>query len=224
MIPWECLDSVKIPESDGELRLARRGDEFSIRVNNVELMNSRAHGSEEALAKLSCSRIADRARPRVLIGGLGMGFTAAAALRRLPTSATLIIAELVPDLVDWNRRLLGHLAGHPLRDPRVLVRVGDVTALLQKSTQLFDAILLDVDNGPNGLTRPENDQLYGPAGLRTARQALRPGGILAVWSVAPDPQFSKRLQQAGFRVEEIRARARGKGKGAKHCLWLAEKC
>ena len=220
MIPWEFLASAKLPNHGGELRLSRRGDEFSIRVDNAELMNSRAHGSEEALAKLSCLRIADRINPRLLIGGLGMGFTCAAALQQLPAKATLIVAELVPELVDWNRRLLGHLAGQPLQDPRVQVRIGDVAKLLKKSRPQFDAILLDVDNGPNGLTQPENDWLYGPAGLRTARQALRPGGILAVWSVAPDLLFSKRLRQAGFEVEEIRARARGKGKGAKHCLWL----
>lgn len=223
MIPWEFLDSAKIPDHDGELRLARRGEEFSIRVNSVELMNSRAHGSEEALAELSCARLGDREQPQLLIGGLGMGFTCAAALRRLPAAATVLVAELVPGLVDWNRRLLGQLAGHPLRDPRVRVQIGDVAELLRNSPRQFDAILLDVDNGPNGLTRPENDWLYGPGGLRAARQALRSGGILAVWSVAPDSLFSKRLQQAGFKVDEVRARARGKGKGARHCLWLAEK-
>jgi len=220
MIPWEFLDSAKIPGQGAELRLSRRGEEFSIRVNHAELMNSRAHGSEEALAELSCARIGDLAKPRVLVGGLGMGFTVAAALKHLPPAARVIVAELVPGLVDWNRRLLGHLAGWPLQDPRVEVRLGDVAKLLKESTLQFDAILLDVDNGPNGLNLPG---LYGPAGLRSSHQALAEGGILAVWSVAPDQLFSKRLQQAGFNFEEIRARARGKGKGAKHCLWLATK-
>ena len=223
MIPWEYLDCAKIPGTQAELRLSRRGEEFSIRVNHTELMNSRAHGSEEALAELSCSRIADRETPRVLIGGLGMGFTTAAALRQLPEQAMVVVAELVPGLIDWNLGVLGHLAGRPLKDPRVTVRVGDVAELLKGSVRQFDVILLDVDNGPNGLTRPENDWLYGPGGLRSARQTLVSGGVLAVWSVAPDQLFSKRLQQAGFQIEEVRARARGKGKGSRHCLWLATK-
>lgn len=223
MIPWEFLDSAKIPDSDGELRLARRGEEFSIRIGNIELMNSRAHGSEEVLAELSCRRIADRECPVVLIGGLGMGFTCAAALRILPAEARVIVAELIPELVNWNRCLFGHLAGQPLGDPRIQVRIGDVAALLRKSEQQFDAIVLDVDNGPEGLTRPENDWLYGSAGLGTALQALRPEGVLAVWSVAPDQPFSRRLLEAGFQVEEVRTSARGKGKGGRHCLWLATK-
>ncbi len=222
MIPWEKLGSAQIPHGGGELRLSRRGEEYSIRVAEAELMNSRAHGSEEALAELSCARIAGRNAPQMLIGGLGMGFTTAAALRQLPAAAELVVAELVPGLVDWNRSLLGHLAGHPLQDPRVQVRIGDVGKLLRRSSNRFDAILLDVDNGPEGLTRPDNDWLYGQAGLRSARNALRPGGVLAVWSVAPDPQFTRRLQQCGFRVEEVRPRAR-RGKGARHCIWLAEK-
>ena len=221
MIPWEFLGSAAIPNNSGELRLSKRGAEYSIRVNNCELMNSRAHGSEEALATLSCQRIAARENPQVLIGGLGMGFTTAAALQQLPPGADIIVAELVPELVEWNRTIFGHLAGDPLQDRRVSVTIGDVAKLLKQTEHAFDAILLDVDNGPEGLTQPENQWLYGPGGLRAARKALKPRGILAVWSVAPDALFTKRLQQAGFQVEETRPRAIGRGKGAKHCIWLA---
>jgi spermidine synthase len=221
MIPWETLGSAAIPHSGGELRLAKRGEEYSIRVNNAELMNSRAHGSEEALAELSCAKIAGRVNPQVLIGGLGMGFTTAAALRHLPEIAAVVVAELVPGLVEWNRQIFGHLAGNPLLDPRVSVAVGDVAQLLKQAEDNFDAILLDVDNGPEGLTHPDNDWLYAPSGLRAARRALKPQGVLAVWSVAPDTLFTKRLQQAGFQVEETRPRAIGRGRGARHCVWLA---
>lgn len=221
MIPWEFLGSAQIPNNNGELRLSQRGDEYSIRVAHAELMNSRAHGSEEELAKHSCRKIAERNRPQVLIGGLGMGFTTAAALQNLPESAEVTVAELVPGLVEWNRNVFGHLANDPLKDQRVQVRVGDVAKLLKQAERRFDAILLDVDNGPEGLTQPDNDWLYGSAGLAAAKSALRPGGVLAVWSVATDPLFTRRLQKAGFRVEEIRPRARKRGKGARHCIWLA---
>ena len=221
MIPWQPLGSAAIPNNGGELQLAKRGEEYSIRVNNCELMNSRAHGSEEALAELSCKQIAGREKPKILIGGLGMGFTTAAALLHLPKNAEVIVAELVPGLVEWNQDVFGHLAGHPLQDPRVTVAVGDVALRLKQAERDFDAILLDVDNGPEGLTQTENEWLYGPDGLRSARKALKSGGVLAVWSVAPDPLFSKRLQQAGYQVEETRPRARGRGKGARHCVWLA---
>ena len=221
MIPWENLGSATIPNHDGELRLSKRGEEYSIRVNNAELMNSRAHGSEEALAKLGCQRVAERGKPQILIGGLGMGFTTAAALKHLPESAAVVVAELVPGLVEWNQTIFGHLAGEPLQDQRVSVVIGDVALLLKQSERAFDAILLDVDNGPEGLTHPDNDWLYAPPGLRAARKALKPRGVLAVWSVAPDMLFTKRLQQAGFQVEESRPRAIGRGKGARHCVWLA---
>lgn len=221
MIPWENLGSAAIPNNGGELRLAKRGAEYSIRVNHAELMNSRAHGSEEALAELSCAKLAEREQPQVLIGGLGMGFTTAAALRHLPERAVVTVAELVPGLVEWNRQIFGHLAGNPLQDPRVTVAVGDVAQLLKQSERAFDAILLDVDNGPDGLTHPDNDWLYAPGGLRAARRALKPQGVLAVWSVAPDALFTKRLQQAGFHAEETRPRAVDRNKGARHCVWLA---
>lgn len=221
MIPWKFLDSAQIPNDGGELRLSQRGDEFSIRVANAELMNSRAHGSEEELARASCKKIAAHKNPQVLIGGLGLGFTTAAALENLPDSALVTVAELVPGLVEWNRKIFGHLANDPLKDKRVQVQIGDVAKLLKKSKRRFDAILLDVDNGPEGLTQPENDWLYASPGLAAAKSALRPGGVLAVWSVATDPLFTRRLLQGGFQVEEIRPRARKRGKGARHCIWLA---
>lgn len=223
MRPWELLDTVPVPGEGSELRLYRRGDEFSIKAGPIELMNSRVHGSEDALAELGCRRVADRARTRVLIGGLGMGYTLAAALKELGADAEVVIAELVPAVVRWNRELLAALAGAPLGDPRVSVYEGDVSHLIGAQTGQFDAILLDVDNGPEGLTRKENDALYSPAGLVAASAALKPGGIFGVWSISPDRAFSGKLRKAGFKVEEIRARARGKQGGGRHMIWLAER-
>lgn len=223
MRPWELLHTTTVPGDGRELRLYRRGDEFSIKAGYSELMNSRVHGSEDALAELACQRLSDRLRPRVLIGGLGMGFTLAAALQQLGPDAEVIVAELVPAVVTWNRELLSGLAGHPLDDPRVTVHEGDVGQLIRSARGAYDAILLDVDNGPEGLTRKENDSLYSPAGLSAALAALRPKGIFGVWSISPDQPFSKRLQQAGFSVEEIRARARGKHGGGRHMIWLGAK-
>jgi spermidine synthase len=222
MTPWKLLDSAPIPGSSGELRLYQRGDEFSITlIGGGELMNSRVHGSEEALGQLACARVADRSRPRILIGGLGMGFTLAAALKALRPRAEVVVAELVPEVVQWNRGPLGAPAGHPLRDARATVCVGDVGRILRKERRAFDAIVLDVDNGPEGLTRKDNDWLYSPAGLEAAFDALRPQGVLAVWSAGPDAGFSDRLRRVGFAVEEVVVRAHGPGKGARHTLWLA---
>ena len=204
------------------MKLYQRGEEFSIKAGNSELMSSRVHGSEDALAELACERLADRPSPRVLIGGLGMGFTLAAALNQLGPKAEVVVAELVPDIVIWNREILSELAGHPLNDPRVTLYEGDVGKLIRAEKNTYDAILLDVDNGPEGLTRKENDALYSPPGLKAALAALRPKGILGVWSISPDQKFSQRLQQAGFNVEEIRARTHGK-RGARHMIWLAKK-
>lgn len=219
MIPWELLDSAPVP-GGGMLHLYRRGGEFSIRVGRDELMNSRTHGSEDRLAEAACAGLAGRAPPHVLIGGLGMGFTLAAALRRLGPDAGVTVAELVPAVVEWNRGPLGAPSGHPLNDARVTVHEGDVGALLRTRVPAYDAILLDVDNGPEGLTRRENDWLYGLEGLRAARAALRPGGVLAVWSATPDRRFHARLRQAGFAVEELRVRAH-RNRGARHVIWLA---
>ncbi|MFA6127675.1 MAG: hypothetical protein WC699_10245 [Bacteroidales bacterium] len=222
MIPRILLDTAPIPGSDKELRLYQHARDFSIDISGEgELMSSRVHGSEESLAELSCSRIAGRLHPRVLIGGLGMGFTLAAALRHLGPGAELVVAELVPKVVEWNRGPLGAEAGHPLLDSRVTVQEMDVAKILKKEKQAFDAILLDVDNGPNGLTHTGNNWLYSAAGLDASYSALKPRGILAVWSAGPDVRFSKRLRQSGFKVEEIQVHAHGK-KGGKCLIWLAE--
>lgn len=221
MKPWILLDTVAAPTRAEQLRLLQRDTEFSIKVGNYELMNSRAHGSEEALAELACARIAQRPHARVLIGGLGMGFTLAAALRALAADSEVVVAELIAAVVRWNRGPLAHLAGHPLRDARVHVREIDVAHVMRDQPRAYDAILLDVDNGPEGLTRKENDWLYGVAGLRAAHGALRPGGVLAVWSAAYDAAFTKRLVSTGFTVAEKRVRARGSRGGAHHVIWIA---
>jgi spermidine synthase len=221
MIPWELLGVAQVPGDRKELRLYRRGDEYAIRVDNYELMNSYVHGSEEALAELACARIADRPRPRVLIGGLGMGYTAAAALHRLGAKAMVVVAELVPAVVTWNQGPLAHPAGYPLEDRRVIVREADVARILRADIGHYDAIMLDVDNGPDGLTSQGNNWLYGPAGLQASHEALRPGGVLAVWSASPDRTFPKRLHKVGFEVEEVRVRARGARGGSRRTIWLA---
>jgi len=221
MIPWELIDSAKAP-GGGELRLYRRGREYSIQVNGNELMNSRVHGSEEALADLACAHIADRSSPRILIGGMGMGYTTAAALRRLGADGHVVVAELVPAVVEWNRGPLADLAGYPLDDDRVTVREQDVALVLRSEQQAYDAILLDVDNGPEAMTRRGNAWLYGRAGLEAASTALRPEGVLAVWSAGPDRAFTERLRLAGFEANEVRVPARGKGQGGQqHTIWLA---
>jgi spermidine synthase len=222
MIPWQELRRVNVPGEDTPLTLAQRGDEFVIRLGAVTLMSSRAHGSEEVLAERAGECIAGRARARVLIGGLGMGFTLAAALKVLPRSAEVVVAELVPAIVEWNRGPLAELAGRPLDDARVSVREGDVADLLRESDAAFDAILLDVDNGPDGLTRPKNRQLYEGVGLEAAFRALRDDGVLGVWSVAPDPAFTRRLNAQGFDTQAQVARARHM-KGGRHTLWLARR-
>lgn len=221
MIPWVFLESTGVPGSRGELGLYRRGDEFSIRVGNRELMNSRVHGSEEALAEMACARVAGRLAPRILIGGLGMGFTLAAALRGLGTAGRVTVAELVPAVVAWNRGPLSALAGHPLQDGRVTVQEEDVAQVLRAARQAYDAILLDVDNGPEGLARKENDWLYARPGLEAAHTALRPAGVLGVWSAAPHLVFAQRLRRVGFAVDEVRVPARSSGNGRRHTIWLA---
>jgi spermidine synthase len=221
VIPWKLLDSALIPDNGGELRLYQRGAELSIRADGQELMNSRVHASEEALAELSCRPIGARRKVRVLVGGLGMGFTLAATLRVLRADAQVVVAELVPAVVAWNRTHLGHLAGFPLDDPRVVVREGDVANLLRDERDAYDAILLDVDNGPEGFTRAANDWLYARDGLRHARGALREQGVLGVWSAGADREFSQRLRQTGFAVEEVMFKARGRRGGSRHHIWLA---
>ena len=214
------LDTAAIP-GGGELGLYEHGEDFVIKVmGGQDLMSTRTHGSAEALAELTCPEVALCERPRVLIGGLGVGFTLAAALRHLGPDAEVVVAELVPAVVEWNRGPLGEHAGHPLRDGRVTVQEVDVSLILRAEPRSFDAILLDVDNGPEGLTHRGNDWLYSPAGLNASYRALRPKGVLAVWSAGPDRSFTKRLGQAGFEVEEVAVRAH-RGKGARHLIWVA---
>ncbi|AEH86050.1 spermidine synthase [Mesorhizobium opportunistum] len=220
MIPWVQLDSAKTGDGAQELRLKRRGSEFSIMLGTNELMNSRLSGSEEALARLSCRKIASHRQPRVLIGGLGMGFTLRAALAELGGDAGIVVAELVPAVVAWARGPMTEVFGGCLDDSRVEVRETDVGDLIRSQPSRWDAILLDVDNGPEGIVHKGNDALYSLTGLKAARTALKPGGVLAVWSQGPDSGFTRRLKQAGFVVEEVATRANGK-RGARHVIWIA---
>lgn len=223
MKPWTLIDTAQIPGNGGQLQLHRREGEFSISiVGGGVLMNTHAHGSEDALAALTCKRIAGRAQPRVLIGGLGMGFTLAAALRHLGANAEVVVAELVPAVVTWNRGPLGEYAGHPLRDVRSRVREGDVAKILRTERQAYDAILLDVDNGPEGLTRKKNNWLYSTEGLNEAYLALRANGLLAIWSAGPDRNFTERLRKVGFKVSQHRVREHD-NKGPLHAIWLADR-
>lgn len=224
MNPWELLDEEAVANSRAILRLYRRGDEYSIRVDQVELMNSRMHASEEALAHLACGTLGTGGSrtegARILVGGLGMGFTLAAVLHDAPADAQITVAELMPAVVRWNRTSLAHLAGEPLSDPRVRVEIADVRELMGAASESYDAIILDVDNGPSALTHPANAGLYSLAGLTSAQRALRRSGVLAVWSAAASPEFAERLRAAGFEVQEARVRAR-EGRGAHHWLWVA---
>ncbi|MCX7312751.1 MAG: spermidine synthase [Hyphomicrobiales bacterium] len=221
MIPWSLLDTAQVPGGGGELRLKQRGAEFAIMLDQSELMNSRLSGSEEALATIACGKMRERETPRVLIGGLGMGFTLRAALAAVGPRAEIVVAELVPAVVAWARGPMAEVFGGCLSDPRVSIRETDVGRLIGGGASAYDAILLDVDNGPEGLTRKSNDSLYDLKGLSAARAALRPGGVLAVWSSGANPKFAWRLGKAGFAVEEIRARANGSRGGARHFIWMA---
>jgi spermidine synthase len=220
VIPRELLDTAPIP-GGGELRLIRRGDDYWIMLGANALMSTRLRGSEEALATLACERIAGRRAPAMLVGGLGMGFTLRAALAALPREARLVVAELVPAIVAWARGPMAHVHGASLDDPRVRVAERDVGDLIAAARSSYDSILLDVDNGPDALSRDTNDRLYDLEGLRRARAALRPGGLLGIWSAAPDPAFRGRLSKAGFAVEEVTVRAHAGRKGTKHVIWLA---
>jgi len=218
MKPWETLGQARTPDG-ATMTLTRSGNEHVIRVDGQHLMSSRMHGSEEALASLACERARVLPRPHVLVGGLGMGFTLRATLDLLPPDATVVVVELLPAVVVWNRSLLGDLAGHPLGDPRVEVEVADVAATLCASTGRFDAVLLDVDNGPSAFTSSDNDGLYDERGLAAARAALTPGGVLAVWSAKDDRRFQQRLRRAGFRVEVRQARGH-LNKGPRHTIFV----
>jgi spermidine synthase len=220
MIRWELLDKAMMPGDGGELRLMRRGAEYSIMSGPIELMNSRMSGSEQALATLAAERLKDRPQPVVLIGGLGMGFTLRAAQAAFPARARIVVAEVVPEVVRWAEGPLGDLYGAALADPRLAIHEGDVGELIRGGRAAYDAILLDVDNGPGGLSRAANDRLYDAQGLAAAALALRPGGVLAVWSSMPSSEFSRALKRAGYAADEVKVHAHGK-RGARHVIWLA---
>ncbi|MCR8922917.1 hypothetical protein NO559_09045 [Dasania sp. GY-MA-18] len=224
MIPWVALGTAQIPNQGGELKLSRRGDEFSIRLSGIrgELMNSRVYNSEQVLAQLGCAHINNSDQAQVLVGGLGMGYTLAAALQAVNSNSQVTVAELIPEVVSWNQGPLGECAGNPLQDSRSKVHVGDVAELLKGQQQAYDAILLDVDNGPEGLTHSDNNWIYSTAGLDAIYNSLRPEGMAAIWSAGPDSLFVIRLKKAGFKVEVRTVRARP-GKGSRHTIFLAKK-
>ena len=223
MIPWKFLGRAPVPGKGPDLLLYSRGEEFSIRISSIELMNSRVYSREDELSKLGCARIQGRKKARVLIGGLGMGFSLVTALDNLGPDAEVVMAELVPGVVQWNREVFGHLAGHPLRDRRTTLREADVATVLRESPNAYDAILLDVDNGAEGLTRRSNDWLYSDRGIAAARDALRPAGVLGYWSAGPDRDFVRRLHRASLLVEEVHVGAQGRGRGARTVLWFAKR-
>jgi spermidine synthase len=219
MIARELLGTAQVPGGE-ELRLFAHGRDFIIVLDRNELMSTRMRGSEEALATMTLERLGAPA-PHLLVGGYGMGFTLRAALAAHPR-ARVTVAELVPEIIAWARGPMAELTEGCLDDPRVTLRMADVGELIA-TTSGYDAILLDVDNGPDGLVREANNRIYSAAGLRAARHALRAGGVLAIWSAAKDPAFTKRLRAAGFAVEEVEVRARANGKGPRHTIWFARR-
>jgi len=219
MTPRELLEVAQVP-GGAELRLFRRGRDFMIVLDRNELMSSRMSGSEEALATMTIARLGRRPAPHLLIGGYGMGFTLRAALAMLGPDAQATVAEIVPEIIEWARGPMAELAAGCLNDPRVTLVEADVADVIARGAGRYDAILLDVDNGPDGLSRDANDRLYSIRGLDKARAALKPGGVLAVWSAAPDKAFARRLADAGFAVEEVGVRARSNGKGPQHVIWF----
>ena len=219
---WTFLGEAAIPGSKQFLHLYKGKDDYFIKTSagGCELMSTRKHASEDALGTLPCRRLKNAEAARVLIGGLGMGFTLAAALKAVGPRAEVTVAELVPGVIDWNRDVLGGHSGHPLDDPRTKVHLGDVAKLLRRQRAYYDVISLDVDNGPEGLTQSSNDWLYSTPGIVAAQEALAPGGIIAYWSAAPDQAFHDRLRRCGFLVEEVPVFAYG-NKGTRHIIWLA---
>jgi spermidine synthase len=223
VIPWELLDRTEAP--DGELlELRRRGHEHVIRAGGHELMSSEDEGSSRSLAELGCAHLREAPKPLVLVGGLGMGFTLRAALDAIGARGVVEVAELVPAVVEWNRNgPLGALANHPLRDPRTKVQVGDVRDCMRAGRERYDAILLDVDNGPIALAHAANDALYGRAGLATAWNALAPGGVLGVWSLLEDRRFTAKLERQGFDVQAHHVPGSRRGRGRHHVVWTARR-
>ena len=219
MQPRELLGTAPVPGGD-DLRLFAKGGDFIIALDRNELMSSRMSGSEEALATMTLDRLRHARAPHLLIGGYGMGFTLRAALARLPANGRATVVELVPEIVDWARGAMAAMTGDCLDDPRTTLVFADVADAIATARGV-DAILLDVDNGPDGLVRAANDRLYSPAGLEAARAALTPGGVLAVWSAGPDAAFRRRLERARFTVDEVAVRARSNGKGPRHVIWFA---
>lgn len=222
MIPRVLLGTAQVPGGE-KLELFSHGRDFMIVLQRNELMSTRLRGSEEALATMAIDRLGTSKPLRLLIGGYGMGFTLRAALANLGPKAQVTVAELVPEIIEWARGPMAEIAAGCLDDPRVLLRQGDVGNLIDLADGEFDAILLDVDNGPDGLVREDNNRLYSKAGLRAAKRALAPGGILAIWSAGPDPRFRGHLERTGFAVDEVKVSARGNGKGAKHIIWFSRK-
>jgi spermidine synthase len=224
MIPWILLDKASIPGSSKELFLYQRDQEYSIKINTEELMNSRVHYSEDGLAQLACPKSAQQKDKHVLIGGLGLGFTLKCALNNLSPHTRVTMAELIPAVVKWNRSFLVSLVGNPLGDKRVTVYEGDVADKIVKARDCYDAIILDVDNGPQGLIQKENNNLYTLTGLKSSYDALRSGGVLAIWSAGLDVAFARRLHKAQFSVEEMRLRMHKGRKGdGSSVVWIAKK-
>jgi spermidine synthase len=219
---WTLLGEAAIPGSKKSLHLYQGKDDYFIKISTggCELMSTRKHSSEDALGALPCRRLKNPDTARVLIGGLGMGFTLAAALKAVGAQAEVTVAELIPEVIDWNRGELGRHSGRPLEDPRTKIHLGDVARLLRRQRSYYNVIALDVDNGPEGLTQSSNDWLYSAPGIEAAQEALAPGGIIAYWSAAPDQAFHDRLRRCGFLVEEIPVFAYG-NKGTRHIIWLA---
>ncbi len=222
MIEDELLGIAHVPDGV-EIRLVQHGDGFTILLEDTDLMSTQARASEEALARMTSEMLGARPAPQILIGGYGMGFTLRAALGAFAADAGIVVAEIVPEIIAWARGPMQHVTAGCLDDPRVVVVEGDVAMLIDAARDAYDAILLDVDNGPEGLTRRLNDGLYSQAGLDSAMAALRPGGILAIWSAYTDPEFTVRLQQAGYEVTETIVRARDNQKGFRHLIWFARK-
>ncbi|MEM7204905.1 MAG: hypothetical protein AAF628_31910 [Planctomycetota bacterium] len=222
MKPRDLIATAKIPGHTKELRCYHHDSDYALWLDQSELMSTRVHGSEEVLAELAFKRLGPINKPHVLVGGLGMGFTLARVLALCSDRGKVDVAELVPEVVTWNEELFGHCAGHPLRDERCHLIVGDVGEVVRAAQLVYHLILLDVDNGPEGMSRPGNDSLYGRAGLQSLRNALRPSGVLGIWSAADDPGFERRLRDAQFNVQKRRVRAR-RTKGPWRTIWTAKR-